>query len=120
MIIGGEKMRFTCEKRPFLHKYTVENADFWKNWWGSVFCWRGFARGLGGFFGDVNVAGWTDIFGWGFACGCGAGRTGGVYLDIFGLVWLALKNGLKAQIINSPTQSERSERHVGGCVNNKP
>ena len=28
MIIGGEKMRFTSEKRPFLHKYTVENADF--------------------------------------------------------------------------------------------
>ena len=28
MIIGGEKMRFTSEKRPFLHKYTVQNADF--------------------------------------------------------------------------------------------
>ena len=98
MIIGGEKMRFTSEKRPFLHKYTVENADFWKNWWGSVFCWRGlgrgFARGWGGFFGDVNVAGWTDIFGWGFACGrdLDAGTTGASRAGrTFGLGWLEPK-----------------------------
>lgn len=87
MIIGGEKMRFTSEKRPFLHKYTVENADFWKNWWGSVFCWRGL--------GDVNVAGWTDIFGWEVDnWGFSAGERRDVYvaertevgLDKFGLV----------------------------------
>lgn len=116
MIIGGEKMRFTSEKRPFLHKYTVQNAGFWKNWWGSVFCWRGLGRGLGRGLRDVNVASRTDIFGWGvdnwgfsagerrdvyvadrtreigkFCDGGVADRTGGVYLDIFGLGWLEPK-----------------------------
>ena len=66
MIIGGEKMQFTSEKWPFLHKYTVQNADFWKNWWGSVFCWRGFARVLRGVFGGV----FGEVFGEVKVAGC--------------------------------------------------
>ena len=29
MIIGGEKVPFCGKKLAFLHKYTVQNADFW-------------------------------------------------------------------------------------------